>query len=199
MYSSRIVNIKISYFHAPSLILFLHLLTCPINFDGSAWLPQVSLSVHLPRRVVRTPNASFELRRYTSLKNTHPAWGRGVLDGFQTPCATVWKTSGVRNPSIASLPSVTHGTARAVGVGIGLSDDRQSPEYPVQTRSSLSVSDSLSFHCVISIVSSKTFFTLCCCGVLMLFHFIQYLSYMAVPSSGVFWFPQLVLWQMLLR
>ena len=73
MYSSCIVSIKIHYFHAPSLILILHLPTRPISFDGPAWLPQVSLSVHLPRRVVRTPNASFELRCYTSLKNTHPA------------------------------------------------------------------------------------------------------------------------------
>ena len=160
MYSLCIVSIKIHYFHAPSLILILHLPTRPISFDGSAWLPQVSLSVHLPRRVVRTPNASFELRCYTSLKNTHPAWGRGVLDGFQTPCATVWKTSGVRNPSIASLPSDTHGTARAVGVGLGLSDDRQSLVYPIQTRSSLSVSDNFSCRYVISIVSSKAFFTL---------------------------------------
>ena len=63
------------------------------------------------------------------------------LTAFRHPYAAVWKTSGVRNPGIALLPSGTHGTARAVGVGLGLSDDRQSLVYPVRTRSSLSVSD----------------------------------------------------------
>ena len=62
MHSSCTVSIKIHYFHAPSLVLILHLLTRPISFDGPARLPQASLSVHLPRRVVRTPNASLELR-----------------------------------------------------------------------------------------------------------------------------------------
>ena len=100
---------------------------------------------------------------------------------------------------MASLPSDTHGTARAVGVGLSLSDDRQPLVYLVQTRSSPSVSDNFSCRYVIGIVSSKAFFTLCCCRVPMLLLFIQYLSYMAVPSSGVFRFPQLVLWQMLLR
>ena len=42
-------------------------------------------------------------------------------------------------------------------MGLGLSDDRQSLVYPIQTRSSLSVSDSLSCRYVISIVSSKNF------------------------------------------
>ena len=121
------------------------------------------------------------------------------MTAFRHPYATVWKTSGVRNPSIASLPSDTHGTARAVGVGLGLSDDRQSLVYPIQTRSSLSVSDNFSCRYVISIVSSRAFLTLCCCRVSMLFFFIQCLSYTAVPSSGVFRFPHLVLWQMSLR
>ena len=63
MHSSCTVSIKIHYFHAPSLVLILYSPTRPISFDGPAWLPQASRSVHLPRRVVGTLYASLELRR----------------------------------------------------------------------------------------------------------------------------------------
>ena len=97
------------------------------------------------------------------------------LTAFRHPYAAVWKTSGVRNPSMTSLPSVAHVTARVGGVVLGLIDGRLSLVHLIQTRSSLSVSDNFSRRYVVSMVSSWAFLTLCCCIVSMLFFFFRYL------------------------
>ena len=76
-------------------------------------------------------------------------------------------------------------------MGVGMSEDRQSLEYPVQTRSSLSVSGSLLSPCVISIVSSKNFLHLVLLRSPDVVSSPSISEHTAVPSSGAFGFLNL--------
>ena len=84
-------------------------------------------------------------------------------------------------------------------MGVGMSEDRQSLEYPVQTRSSLSVCGSLSPPCVVSIMSSKNFLHIVLLRSPGIVSFLSISEHTAVPSSGAFGFLNLHSGVLLLR
>ena len=72
-----------------------------------------------------------------------------------------------------------------------MSENRQSLEYPVQTRSSLFARGSLSLSCVVSIMSSKNFLHIVLLLSLGITSSLPVSGHTAVPSSGAFGFPNL--------